>query len=76
MSAAHAYCTVMSRKERKRTKGKTKREGKNLVDDGLDQWALGSPLRDVAAKKEQVTTALGYTATFVACFMGSEVGQA
>ena len=68
----HAHFAVMSRKERKRTKGK----GKKLVDEGRDHWALGSPLRDVAAKKEQVTTALSYRATFVAFFMGSGDGQA
>ena len=47
-----------------------------MVDEGLDQWALGSPLRDVVAKKEQVTTVLGYTATFRVYFTGNGIGQA
>ena len=42
-----------------------KSKEKNLVDEELDQWELGNPLRDVATKKEQVTTVLGYMATWI-----------
>ena len=68
---------ILQQYQGKKPKGKKEnerqnRERKNLVDEG--QWALGSPFRDVAAKKEQVTTGLHYTATFVACFLGNGAG--
>ena len=65
---------VKDRKKRDERKNKEKK--KHLVDDGLDQWTLGDPLWDVAAKKEQVTAVLAYKATFVVCFTGSGAGQA
>ena len=72
VSCAHAF--RINVKERMKENDR-ERKGEKMVDEGLDKWALGSPLRDVVAKKEQVTTALGCTATFVACFTGSGAGQ-
>ena len=57
-STIKSLFAVITRKEaeRKVREQKEKQRAKNLVDEGQDQWALGSPLRDVVAKKEQVDT--------------------